>query len=774
MKSRWVIPILVTSLILAVYLGVINNITRANPGDVEVNRATGIDQPGCGNGINLPCFSIKYAVETVANVGERVLVSPGIYTETFNMQPGVDVVSQSGPLATIIDGEYTRGPMVSASGTTITPAVMLEGFTITGGHSTWLGGAVFMSSGASMVISNSTLISNTAVTDGGGISLLNGADLTLHGCTLEQHSEGALRMDNASATILHSVFKDNVRPNVGGWGGGIVGQNGCTLVISDTLFQDNHADKGGGLIVAGSDLILHNSTFYSNTAGGAPIHVRGTSTFDIFNNSIQHNEARGVGAIGLYEGAGQTGDHSIISNTIAFNRATIDRAGAIGVYGSTAVISGNHIISNTAENQAGGGLYLTGVDAIVTVINNQIMDNTANSGAGILAERGSFTITVNTIVENEASGGGAGVEVGDNAKAVISGNDIFSNTSPTASGGGISIKNAGNVHIYNNEIAYNVGTYATGIRFINTYGSLHNNYIHHNLEAEQAGGGRAIFLEGNGTVDVYKNWISDNERGGMTTNCQTVTLTNNIIAHNTGDSPQISIATGTNPKLVNNTIVGNETSNGIEIKHGSVPTLTNNIVVRNKIGIWGDGVSVPILANNITWDNSEANYGNVVAGVGDQACDPDLVDVSNGDYHLGTCSCAVDAGSIVGSPVDDYDNNSRPVDGDAYGGAQVDCGAYERLTVTAPLPVADFSYTTDMLNAVFTNTSSHALNYNWDFGDSVGLSAGIHPTYTYALSGTYTVQLEAICVFGCRDVYADDVTVTALLLYLPSVMRGNP
>jgi len=251
-------------------------------------------------------------------------------------------------------------------------------------------------------------------------------------------------------------------------------------------------------------------------------------------------------------------------------------------------------------------------------------------------------------------------------------------------------------------------------------------------------------------------------------------MTNNIIAHNTGSIPQVSIGENTTPTLMNNTIVGNGLSNGIMVEQGSAPTLVNNVVVDNVVGVWGDGTSVPILANNLVWDNSQADYSNIDPGTSDVSCDPDFVDAADDDYHLGICSCAVDAGTNVDAPADDYDGNTRPVDGDGDGTATVDIGAYERLTVTAPLPMAGFTHVTDGLVVTFTNTSSSAVSYQWDFGDGVGTSTAVNPTYTYAMPGTYTVTLTATCSFGCSDTYQDIVEVKQYCIYLPLVMRTYP
>lgn len=59
------------------------------------------------------------------------------------------------------------------------------------------------------------------------------------------------------------------------------------------------------------------------------------------------------------------------------------------------------------------------------------------------------------------------------------------------------------------------------------------------------------------------------------------------------------------------------------------------------------------------------------------------------------------------------------------------------------LPTANFSYSVEELTVDFTNLSSNADSYVWDFGDGVGTSTEENPTYTYAAEGVYSVTLTA-------------------------------
>ena len=55
---------------------------------------------------------------------------------------------------------------------------------------------------------------------------------------------------------------------------------------------------------------------------------------------------------------------------------------------------------------------------------------------------------------------------------------------------------------------------------------------------------------------------------------------------------------------------------------------------------------------------------------------------------------------------------------------------------------ADFSFVNGDPTVDFTNLSTKAVSYIWDFGDS-GTSMNEHPSYTYGANGTYTVTLIA-------------------------------
>lgn len=78
-------------------------------------------------------------------------------------------------------------------------------------------------------------------------------------------------------------------------------------------------------------------------------------------------------------------------------------------------------------------------------------------------------------------------------------------------------------------------------------------------------------------------------------------------------------------------------------------------------------------------------------------------------------------------------------------------------------PVASFQYEIDADNYLmvsFTNFSSNATTYAWDFGDGTGTSTEANPSYTYAAAGDYTVKLTASNADGKSATFEDSFTIT--------------
>lgn len=84
------------------------------------------------------------------------------------------------------------------------------------------------------------------------------------------------------------------------------------------------------------------------------------------------------------------------------------------------------------------------------------------------------------------------------------------------------------------------------------------------------------------------------------------------------------------------------------------------------------------------------------------------------------------------------------------------------LVADAAQPVANFSESTSESNleVTFTNTSTDATSYSWDFGDG-NISADENPVHTYAFNGQYIVTLTATSSEG-SNVFSKEIFVGAV------------
>ena len=80
-------------------------------------------------------------------------------------------------------------------------------------------------------------------------------------------------------------------------------------------------------------------------------------------------------------------------------------------------------------------------------------------------------------------------------------------------------------------------------------------------------------------------------------------------------------------------------------------------------------------------------------------------------------------------------------------------------------------------NASFTNNTTGAVSYAWDFGDG-NSSTQTNPTHVYTTTGTYTVRLIATNSGGCKDTitkssYINTAAISALMSVTDTFVCGN-
>ncbi len=83
----------------------------------------------------------------------------------------------------------------------------------------------------------------------------------------------------------------------------------------------------------------------------------------------------------------------------------------------------------------------------------------------------------------------------------------------------------------------------------------------------------------------------------------------------------------------------------------------------------------------------------------------------------------------------------------------------------APTPIADFSYTGANVTAPaivqFTNNSTNATSYTWDFGDG-STSTNANPSHNYAAGGVFSVKLTATGAGGSNTITKSVTLISAV------------
>lgn len=106
---------------------------------------------------------------------------------------------------------------------------------------------------------------------------------------------------------------------------------------------------------------------------------------------------------------------------------------------------------------------------------------------------------------------------------------------------------------------------------------------------------------------------------------------------------------------------------------------------------------------------------------------------------------------------------------------------YENLICIDDNPVASFTAQPAVISiidpvTVFTNNSTNASSYIWNFGDNSGVSNAFSSTHTYpdGDGGSYVVTLIAISDLGCRDTASSIVEVLdELIYYVPNAFTPD-
>ncbi|MEL6604858.1 MAG: CHAT domain-containing protein [Cyanobacteria bacterium J06614_10] len=267
------------------------------------------------------------------------------------------------------------------------------------------GGGILVQNAASLLLTNSELIGNSALEPGG-------------------MTGGGLHLAGAGTSLIRDTRFENNTAN----DGGALSQNDThDVLIQDSDFVNNLAQQDGGAIdnrTTNSGLTIRNSLFSANEAlqeGGA-IAIR--DALFLSDSRLENNSATEAGAIFFRD----TGTSSITRTTLDNNQST-SSAGAIALVDRHNLTIEQSTLSNNIAGSVGGAIAsILSADANLDITNSTLSGNQATTaGGGLFIEPGRDVSLTNVTITDNQSGTGGGLSVAPSgsvelASSIVSGN----------------------------------------------------------------------------------------------------------------------------------------------------------------------------------------------------------------------------------------------------------------------------------------------------------------------------------------------------------------
>lgn len=309
------------------------------------------------------------------------------------------------------------------------------------------------------------------------------------------------------------------------------------------------------------------------------------------------------------------------------------------------------LISNTAEN-GGGGAYLQ--SGTTTVLDGQILSNTAPTGAGLYVAYGEATVSGGEIRGNIADSHGGGIYIDEAVFTQTGATEIAHNVADE--GGGLYVRHGATATltgagIYSNTASVTGG----GLLVSDASASVIGGYVTNNTA--DVGGGALNY----GTLTLVNTTVSgnhaDRDAGGIW-NEGTLVLTYTTVAHNTAAGGSGGIGNQQDAFAQNTIVAGNKPFNCVD---DGLVSMGYNLEDADTCGL---------------------------AGTGDQTdTEPKLLPLAEDRgtmvHALQKDSPAIDAGICV----NDIPTDQRGVDRPQGAAGKCDTGAYEFNLIGVYLPL---------------------------------------------------------------------------------------
>ncbi|MBI1325663.1 hypothetical protein GC170_21065 [bacterium] len=595
-----------------------------------------------------------YAGGAIANRGKATVTGSRFIGNSSVISIGGAINSDSGANLEVRGSVFENnksqihGGAISVAGPTT-----ISDSTFIGNHaSDWAGGAIF--NAGTLTVNRVTFTGNSAP-DGGAVMNWQAGNLSIQGSTFEGNasSSGGAISNESTLAVTNVLFRSNSAQYFGG-----VLDNRSVATITDSQFVGNKANEGGA-IGNRAELTLARSTFQNNQAtgwiGGAlenlangRITVSGTAfsgnsahsggaiysagTLSVLSSNFSNNTAWGWGGGAIRSDWGST--LSVQATSFVENAAPI--GGGIAASGTT-FVNGASFTGNRANGWAGAGVFNEGTLELsdsqfslgyaiggggallnytggkANVRNTQMTGATGPCGGGVY-NFGTVTLTQVTIVDNQATGYGAGII--NEGSATLVDTNVTNNVLPTSAwtGGGIFNGASATLSVTGGLISGNSAPGGGGFANFGVL-SLTGTTVRDNQASLWSGGGGSN--EANATLNISGGVVSGNyaqNTGGAIYNAGTTTITGGTISGNRASNVAGGLDNRGTMTITGSTLSGNVVTawaGGALFNEGNLTIRSSQITSNRAIeggGIFNSGPG-QLTAEDITFSGNTGLTG---------------------------------------------------------------------------------------------------------------------------------------------------------------------
>jgi len=242
-----------------------------------------------------------------------------------------------------------------------TGSLSIDAVTLTRGSdaSSYGGGAIENDNGGTVFLTGSTVSSNSATNDGGGLE--NHGNLVISNSIVSNNSASSCSgaIDNSgSLSITNSTLSDNQVGNCGGALG-----NGGVATITNSTLSGNNALQNSGAINSTGTVTITNSTLANNTTGGNGGGITNFGLITVTSSTFWNNSAGDAGGGIINAGTARLQSTLLAENsnggcTLGFGVTdegyNIDDDGSCG-FGGTSISHSSSLDSTLGQLANNGG-----------------------------------------------------------------------------------------------------------------------------------------------------------------------------------------------------------------------------------------------------------------------------------------------------------------------------------------------------------------------------------------------------------------------------------